>query len=146
VRDGSAGLLTVTEGGFAKRTRLDEWTPKGRGGLGVIAMRVVEDRGSLVGAVVVNEGDEVMAITAAGGVIRTPIVAESLRFTSRDTMGVRLMNLGEGDTVVAVATNAERAEADDEGAADVPDQATGQEAGAADDAAPTGPDGSGAPS
>jgi len=124
VRDGGAGLLTVTGGGFAKRTRLDGWTPKGRGGLGVIAMRIVEDRGSLVGAVVVQEGDEVMAVTAAGGVIRTPITEESLRFTSRDTMGVRLMNLGEGDTVVAVATNAERGDvvgADDEGAADVPD-------------------------
>jgi DNA gyrase subunit A len=134
VRDGSAGLLTVTNGGFGKRTRLDGWTPKGRGGLGVIAMRIVEDRGSLVGAVVVNEGDEVMAITANGGVIRTPITADSLRFTSRDTMGVRLMNLGEGDTVVAVATNAERGEGDDEGAADVPDESTGSEPGSAQDA------------
>ena len=131
VHDGAAGLLTVTEGGFAKRTRLDEWTPKGRGGLGVIAMRIVEDRGSLVGAVVVQEGDEVMAVTAAGGVIRTPITEDSLRFTSRDTMGVRLMNLGEGDTVVAVATNAERGDdlADDvldEGATDVSDQSTAE--------------------
>jgi DNA gyrase subunit A len=83
-------------------------------------MRIVEDRGSLVGAVVVNEGDEVMAVTAAGGVIRTPITEDALRFTSRDTMGVRLMNLSKGDTVVAVATNAERADADDEGVADVP--------------------------
>jgi DNA gyrase subunit A len=110
VRDATAGLLTVTDGGFAKRTRLDAWTPKGRGGLGVIAMRIVEDRGSLVGALVVSEGDEVMAITAGGGVIRTPINEEALRLTSRDTMGVRLMNLGEGDTVVAVASNVERAD------------------------------------
>ncbi len=110
VRDSSAGLLTVTDGGFAKRTRLDAWTAKGRGGLGVIAMRIVEDRGSLVGALVVSEGDEVMAITAGGGVIRTPINEEALRLTSRDTMGVRLMNLGEGDTVVAVASNVERAD------------------------------------
>ena len=56
VRDGGSALLTVTDGGFAKRTRLDGWTPKGRGGLGVIAMRIVEDRGSLVGAVVVERG------------------------------------------------------------------------------------------
>ena len=108
IRDATAGLLTVTDGGFAKRTRLDAWTPKGRGGLGVIAMRIVEDRGSLVGAMVVSEGDEVMAITAGGGVIRTPVNEEALRLTSRDTMGVRLMNLGEGDTVVAVASNVER--------------------------------------
>ncbi len=129
VREGSAGLLTVTGGGFAKRTRLDEWTPKGRGGLGVIAMRIVEDRGSLVGAVVVQEGDEVMAVTAGGGVIRTPITQDALRFTSRDTMGVRLMNLGEGDTVVAVATNAERGDGDDEGAVDVPDEVAEGEQG-----------------
>jgi DNA gyrase subunit A len=112
VRDSGAGLLTVTDGGYAKRTPLDAWTPKGRGGLGVIAMRIVEDRGSLVGALVVSEGDEVMAITAGGGVIRTPINEDALRLTSRDTMGVRLMNLGEGDTVVAVASNAERADDD----------------------------------
>ena len=107
VRDSGAGLLTVTDGGYAKRTAMDAWTPKGRGGLGVIAMRIVEERGSLVGAIVVQEGDEVLAITAGGGVIRTPIDTDSLRFTGRDTMGVRLMNLGEGDTVVAVAVNAE---------------------------------------
>ena len=112
VRDPASGLLTVTDGGYAKRTGLDAWTPKGRGGLGVIAMRFVEERGSLVGALVVAEGDEVMAITAAGGVIRTPINEDALRLTSRDTMGVRLMNLGEGDTVVAVASNAERADDD----------------------------------
>ncbi len=116
VRDATQGLITVTDGGYAKRTRLDAWTPKGRGGLGVIAMRIVEDRGSLVGALVVSEGDEVMAITAGGGVIRTPISEDALRLTSRDTMGVRLMNLGEGDTVVAVASNAERSE--DDGAGD----------------------------
>jgi len=51
-----------------------------------------------------------MAVTAAGGVIRTPVNEDSLRFTGRDTMGVRLMTLGEGDTVVAVASNAERAD------------------------------------
>jgi DNA gyrase subunit A len=115
IREPGHGLLTVTDGGFAKRTRLEEWTPKGRGGLGVIAMRIVSERGSLVGAAVVNEGDEVMAVTAAGGVIRTPINEDALRFTGRDTMGVRLMNLGEGDTVVAVASNAERAVDDDGG-------------------------------
>ena len=70
---------------------------------------------------VVDEGDEVMAVTAAGGVIRTPITEDALRFTSRDTMGVRLMNLGEGDTVVGIATNAERGDGDDEGVADVPE-------------------------
>ncbi len=122
VRDGESGLLTVTDGGYAKRTPLDAWTPKGRGGLGVIAMRIVEDRGSLVGAMVVADGDEVMAITAAGGVIRTPINGDALRLTSRDTMGVRLMNLGEGDTVVAVASNAERVSDDaDVSDADVSD-------------------------
>ena len=86
-----------------------------------------------MGAVVVSEGEEVMAITAGGGVIRTPISEDALRLTSRDTMGVRLMNLGEGDTVVAVAGNAERA--DDDVLADA----------AVDDAVDDGLDGESAP-
>jgi DNA gyrase subunit A len=102
-----AELMTVTDGGYAKRTGLDAWTPKGRGTMGVIAMRIVEERGSLVGAIVVHEGDEVLAIASSGVVIRTRVTEEEMRRTGRDTMGVRLMNLAEGDTVVAVARNPE---------------------------------------
>jgi DNA gyrase subunit A len=117
VREG-AGLLTVTEGGFAKRTLLKKWTAKGRGTMGVVAMRIVDHRGSLVGAVVVEEGDEVLAIASNGVVIRTRLTEEQLRYTGRDTMGVHLMNLAEDATVVAVARNAEVGvdESDDENA------------------------------
>ena len=102
-----AALMTVTDGGYAKRTALDAWTAKGRGTMGVIAMRIVEERGSLVGALVVHEGDEVLAIASSGVVIRTRVSGDDPRLTGRDTMGVRLMNLAEGDTVVAVARNPE---------------------------------------
>ena len=85
-----ADLVTFTDGGFWKRTSLDEWTPKGRGGLGVVAMKLPEHRGVLVGALVVVEGDEVLAMTAGGGVIRTTVTETELQRRGRDTMGVRL--------------------------------------------------------
>jgi DNA gyrase subunit A len=110
VREG-AYLLTATDGGFAKRTSLDKWEPKNRGILGVTAHKITEDRGALVGALVVDEDDEVLAITRNGGVIRTR--ASEVRVSARDTMGVRLVNLGEGDAVVAVARNAERETVDE---------------------------------
>jgi DNA gyrase subunit A len=104
-------LLTATDAGFVKRTRLAEWTPKGRGIYGVTAHRITEARGSLVAALVVDETDEVMAVTRNGAVIRTPVA--DVRISGRDTMGVTLVNLGDGDAVVAVARNAE-SEADEE--------------------------------
>ena len=103
---GGAFVVTVTDGGFAKKTSVDEWTPKGRGILGVKAMRLQnEDRGSLVGALVVDETDEVFAIKASGEVIRTSV--DEIRATGRDTMGVTLTTVADGDAVVAVTRNAE---------------------------------------
>ncbi len=101
-------LVTVTEEGYAKRTDLGEWNTKGRGGLGVRAMRLVEERGSLVAAMVCEPDDSIFAIASNGVVIRTPVA--DVRQTGRDTMGVSLMGLPEGVTVVAVA----RAEAEDD--------------------------------
>jgi DNA gyrase subunit A len=103
-------LVTVTDGGFAKRTPLEEWNTKGRAGLGVRAMKLVEERGSLVGALVSQPDDSIFAIASNGVVIRTPVA--DIRQTSRDTMGVNLMGLGQGVTVVAVARAA--AEPDDD--------------------------------
>jgi DNA gyrase subunit A len=114
VREGTY-VLTVTDGGYAKRTRVEEWQPKGRGILGVTAMRLVDARGSLVGALVVDDDDEVFAIKASGEVIRTP--ASQISVTGRVTMGVTLTSVGTGDSVVAVARNAESVvddEADDD--------------------------------
>ena len=95
----------ATEGGYAKRTPADQYPLRNRGGLGVMTAQIIEDRGSLVGALVVRPEDEVFAITSNGGVIRTR--ASEVRQTGRVTMGVRLMNLAPGDTVVALARNAE---------------------------------------
>jgi DNA gyrase subunit A len=105
VRDNSY-LVTATDGGFAKRTKLEEWNSKGRGTQGVRAMKLVEDRGSLVGAMVVDESDEVFAIASNGVVIRTKVT--DVRATGRDTQGVRLMNLGDGDTLISIARAPER--------------------------------------
>lgn len=105
-------ILIATEGGFAKRTPVAEYTLQGRGGKGVLTARIVSTRGRLVGALVVRPEDEIYAITSNGGVIRT--TAREVRKAQRQTMGVRLMNLPEGVTLVAIARNAEpdSAEAD----------------------------------
>src|SRR5215469_2558453 len=104
VREG-ADVLVATAGGFAKRTPVDEYPVKGRGTMGVVTARIVDQRGELVGALMVGPEDEVYAITSTGGVIRT--TAAEVKQSGRQTMGVRLMNLAPGDSVVAVARNAE---------------------------------------
>jgi len=94
-------VLTATDGGYAKRTPLDEYRPQGRGGLGVKAAKIDEDsRGVLVGAMIVEASDEILAITSGGVVIRT--ACAEIRETSRDTLGVRLVNLDEGISVVSI--------------------------------------------
>jgi DNA gyrase subunit A len=109
-----AFVFTATDGGFAKRTPIEEYPVQGRGGQGVLTAKLTDDRGGLVGALIVDTGDEVFAITSGGGVIRTR--SDEVRPTSRATMGVRLMNLGDGDAVVGVTRNAEASsEVADEG-------------------------------
>ncbi|MDQ1747342.1 MAG: gyrase subunit, partial [Frankiaceae bacterium] len=103
--EGEVDLLVATDGGFAKRTRVKEYSPQGRGGRGVFTAKIVSTRGQLVGALVVKPEDELFAIRSDGGVIRT--TAGEVRRTGRQTMGVRLINLPENQSVVAVARNAE---------------------------------------
>jgi DNA gyrase subunit A len=107
VRDDLDGIeiLVATEGGYAKRTKIEEYPVQGRGGKGVLTARIVSTRGGLVGAVAVSPKDEIYAITSDGVVIRTK--AAEVRRAQRQTMGVRLMNLPEGVNVVAVARNAD---------------------------------------
>ncbi|MDI5964331.1 DNA gyrase subunit A [Streptomyces sp. SL13] len=129
-------VFTATDGGYAKRTPVDEYRVQGRGGLGIKAAKIVEDRGSLVGALVVDTTDEILAITLGGGVIRTRV--NEVRETGRDTMGVQLINLGKRDAVVGIARNAEAgAEAEEvdadlsaEGAADGTAEGAGSVVGA----------------
>ena len=104
VRDGG-DVLVATGGGYAKRTPVDAYPVQGRGGRGVVTAKIVEARGELVGALMVTADDEIFAITSAGGVIRTR--ASEVKQSGRQTMGVRLMNLAAGDSVVALARNAE---------------------------------------
>jgi DNA gyrase subunit A len=110
--EASADVLVATGGGYAKRTPADQYPVKGRGGLGVVTARIVEARGELIGALMVGPDDEVFAITSAGGVIRT--TAAEIKQSGRQTMGVRLVNLTAGQTLVAIARNAEQDEEEEE--------------------------------
>ncbi len=105
-------VLVATEGGYAKRTPSDQYPVKNRGGMGVVTARIVEARGRLVGALMVHPDDEIYAITSVGGVIRTR--AGEVKRSGRQTMGVRLMNLASGDSVVGLARNAESLDAADD--------------------------------
>ncbi|MGN6162823.1 MAG: DNA gyrase subunit A [Marmoricola sp.] len=101
-------VFTMTDGGFAKRTVIEEYRAQGRGGLGIKAMALAnEDRGVLVGAFIVVEGDEVLSVTAGGQVVRSPINSE-FRATGRSTMGVKFVTPKGGDSVAAVARSVER--------------------------------------
>src|SRR5450755_1501576 len=111
VRD-DEDVLVATKGGYAKRTPADQYPVKNRGGMGVVTARIVETRGRRVGALMVRPDDEIFAITSAGGVIRTR--AGEVKRSSRQTMGVRLMNLASGDSVVGLARNAESLDAADD--------------------------------
>jgi len=101
-------ILIATNGGFAKRTKVEEYPLQGRGGKGVLTARIVTTRGGLVGAMTVRPEDEIYAITSDGVVIRTAVV--EVRRAQRQTMGVRLMNLPEGVTLVSIARNADEPE------------------------------------
>ncbi len=123
VREGE-DVLVATEGGYAKRTPAAQYPVHGRGGKGVLTAKIVENRGRLVGALMVRPEDEVYAVTASGGVIRTR--ASEIKQSGRSTMGVRLMNLADGDSVVAIARNVESIE-DTDGE---PDAQSGEGGGA----------------
>jgi DNA gyrase subunit A len=104
-------VFTVTNGGWAKRTVVEEYRVQGRGGLGIKAMKLQDSRGSLVGAMVVTDADEVMAIKASGQVTRSP--AADVPAKGRDTMGVKFVTVANDDSVVGIARNTER-EVDEE--------------------------------
>ncbi|MCH1865687.1 DNA gyrase subunit A [Nocardioides sp. CFH 31398] len=121
-------VFTITDGGFAKRSRISDYRLQSRGGLGIRTMQLSDaDRGSLVGAFIVEEGDEVLSITAAGQVVRTPI-DENLRPTGRTTMGVRFVSPRGTDTVAVVARSVE-ARMEEEVPGENPDENTGEDTG-----------------
>lgn len=105
-------LLVATSGGYAKRTAMEDYPVQGRGGKGVLTIQYDRRRGHLVGAEVVAIDDEIFAITSNGGIIRT--AAKEVRKAGRQTKGVRLMNLAEGDSLLAIARNADQDTIDEE--------------------------------
>jgi len=94
-------VFTVTDGGFAKRTPVEAYRQQGRGGLGIKAMRLNEDRGSLVGGLIVAEADEVIAIKMSGQITRSLVSEVAVK--GRDTMGVKFVGVRGDDTVAAIA-------------------------------------------
>ena len=103
-------VFTITDGGFAKRTRISDYRLQSRGGLGIKAMALAnEDRGVLVGAFIVEEGDEILSITQTGQVVRSPI-NDQFRATGRSTMGVKFVTPKSGDAVAVVARSVEAKE------------------------------------
>jgi DNA gyrase subunit A len=93
-------VLTITENGYGKRTRLEEFTLHKRGGQGMIAIQTSERNGALVGAALVNEHDEIMLITDGGILVRTPV--DGISVVGRNTQGVRIIRLDKGEKVIGV--------------------------------------------
>lgn len=104
-------LLVVTEGGYAKRTSVEEYRVQGRGGLGIKVANLVAERGGLVGALIVNDDDEVMVIMHSGKVQRSRV--DEVPRTGRNTQGVIFTRPAPGDAVLAVALNNEKSDDDD---------------------------------
>jgi len=104
---GEAGFVfVVTEGGYAKRTSADQYRVQKRGGIGIKVAKLDEKRGDLVGALIVEEADEVLVVLASGKVIRT--AATEVPAKGRDTMGVVFARFEETDSVLSLARNSER--------------------------------------
>lgn len=105
VTDGSF-VFIVTEGGYAKRTAVEEYRLQGRGGLGIKVAKLAEERGDLVGALIVQEEDEVLVVMEGGKVVRSSVAGVPAK--GRDTMGVIFAKPDKNDRIIEVARNSER--------------------------------------
>ena len=99
-------VFVVTEGGYAKRTSVDEYRVQGRNGFGIKVAKLVEDRGALVGGLIVDEEDEVLVVMSSGKVVRSNV--NEVPAKGRDTMGVIFAKPSEGDSIIGVARNQDR--------------------------------------
>ena len=99
-RDDTA-ILMITESGYGKRTQLDRFNVQGRGGQGVIGIRLTGKKGQVVAAFMVGLEDEIVAVSSGGVTIRMPV--RDISSQGRDATGVRLMSLDDGQTVASVA-------------------------------------------
>ncbi|HVX06766.1 DNA gyrase subunit A [Humibacter sp.] len=117
-------VFVVTEGGYAKRTAVDQYRRQGRGGLGIKVAKLSDDRGDLAGALIVEEDDEVLVVLASGKVVRSAVAEVPAK--GRDTMGVVFARFADDDKIISIARNSERnLDAHD---AEPEEQATGEEA------------------
>ncbi|MFD6055694.1 DNA gyrase subunit A [Agromyces sp. NPDC060279] len=101
-----AYVFVVTEGGYAKRTRIEEYRKQNRGGLGIKVAKLSEDRGDLAGALMVSRSDEVLVVLASGKVVRSHVAEVPAK--GRDTMGVVFAKFANEDRIIAIAKNSER--------------------------------------
>ncbi len=99
-------VFVVTEGGYAKRTRVEEYRKQQRGGLGIKVAKLNEDRGDLAGALIVARNDEVLVVLASGKVVRSDVAEVPAK--GRDTMGVVFAKFADDDRIIAIAKNSER--------------------------------------
>jgi DNA gyrase subunit A len=105
-------VFTVTDGGYAKRTKVDEYRVQNRGGFGIKVAKLNDDRGVLAGGLIVSEDDEVLVVLSSGKVVRSAVAEVPAK--GRDTMGVLFARTSEKDRILAIARNGERGLEDDE--------------------------------
>ena len=117
VLKGDVSILTVTENGFGKRTAIADYRVQSRGGKGIFAIKTSERNGKVVGVLQVEDQDQVMLVTNSGQVIRMPM--DSLRVIGRNTQGVRLINLNEGERVVGLSILAREPDGETEEAEEI---------------------------
>ncbi|MGL4256070.1 DNA gyrase subunit A [Microbacterium sp.] len=109
-------VFVVTEGGYAKRTAVDQYRVQNRGGLGIKVAKLNVDRGDLAGGLIVSEDDEVLVVLASGKVVRSAVAEVPAK--GRDTMGVVFARAADEDRIIAIARNGERGLAENAEAAD----------------------------
>ncbi|WP_127818413.1 DNA gyrase subunit A [Microbacterium sp. CPCC 204701] len=133
-------VFVVTEGGYAKRTAVDQYRVQNRGGLGIKVAKLNDDRGDLAGGLIVSEDDEVLVVLASGKVVRSAVAEVPAK--GRDTMGVVFARAGGDDRILAIARNGERglAEEPEDAAADAADEGPSPEASLGTDASPETPE------
>lgn len=109
-------VFVVTDGGYAKRTAVEEYRVQGRGGTGIKVAKLNDDRGTLAGGLIVSEDDEVLVVLSSGKVVRSAVAEVPAK--GRDTMGVVFARTTEADRILAIARNGERGLAEDEAEAE----------------------------
>ena len=107
-------VLSITSGGYGKRTRVEEYTEHGRNGKGMIAAGLTEKTGDLTALLLVHESEDLLLITDDGTIIRTPV--DSIRLCGRNSQGVRLMKLADGAQIIGVARSPKEEEIPEESA------------------------------